>query len=158
MRKSGKRLLAGVMVCLLTGVLAAGCAKKEVTIDVPGLAEKLLTEVTYKDELSEIDLETAGMIYSLEAAGIEEGRVYVSSGATAEEIAVFRCKTDDDAKLVKTALEDRVTEQKESFQDYVPEELDKLNKSVIMVSGKYAVLSISDEDSKAKDIINEAFK
>ena len=89
---------------------------------------------------------------------IEEAYIYESSGATAEEIVVFKCKDSDSASKAKVAFEQRVEEQTENFTDYVPEELPKLKDAVIAVNGEYAVLSVSGDSGKAKDIIEGAFK
>lgn len=141
-----------------TAVLIAftGCGKKEIkNIDVKTVANSLLTEIKYEDQLSEVDYD---IVYDMEDSNVTESAVYISSGATAEEIAVIKCETKEDSEKVQTALEERVEEQKESFRDYVPKELDKLDKAVIMKIGNTIVLSISNDDVKAKEIIENASK
>ena len=64
-------------------------------------------------------------------------------------------ENEEEAKKAEQVLKDRVSEQIESFTDYVPAELTKLNAAVIKVSGKYAVLSVSDDPEKAKKIIDK---
>lgn len=146
------------IVCLCLTMMCVACSKKEVKdVDVKVLANSLLSDIVYQDELSEIDLSTAQMIYAIEESFVEDSCIYVSSGATAEEIAVIKCKDRDAVKKVKEALELRVAEQTESFRDYVPEELDKLGKAVIKEKGNYLILSISNDNDKAKSIIEEAF-
>lgn len=98
------------------------------------------------------------LVYDMEDINITESVVYVSSGATAEEIAAIKCETKEDAEKVETALKERVKEQKESFENYVPKELDKLDKAVIVKIGNTVVLSVSNEDAKAKEIIEKASK
>ena len=51
-----------------------------------------------------------------------------------------------------------MSEQTENFTDYVPEEVPKLNDAVIITSREYAILSVSGDSAKAKDIIEGAFK
>ena len=63
------------------------------------------------------------MIYNFGDANITEAAFYESTGATAEEIVVLKCNSEADAGAVENALKSRVEEQKESFADYVPEEL-----------------------------------
>ena len=60
----------------------------------------------------------------------------------------MRCQTSE-------VLKTRVSEQIESFTDYVPGELTKLNAAVIKVNGKYAVLSVSDTPDEAGKIIGK---
>lgn len=141
-------------------VSLSACSKKGTMkdIEVETLAESLRNDIVYEDELSSIDLETAEAIYDITDIKIADSAIYVGSGATAEEIAVFQCETEEDAKKLETVLKSRVEEQTESFRDYVPKGLEKLEKAVIVVKGKYVILSVSNEDAKAKEIIQNAFQ
>ncbi|HAG69805.1 MAG TPA: hypothetical protein DCL38_07520 [Lachnospiraceae bacterium] len=121
--------------------------------DIQTIAQQLKDQITYQDELSEVDLDTASMFMSLQDVAIEEAVFYESSGATAEEIAVLKCASPEDAGKAEAALKTRVEEQKEAFEDYVPEELNKLSEAVIVVKGRVAVLSISNDPGKAKEIL-----
>ncbi|WP_313131959.1 DUF4358 domain-containing protein [Anaerocolumna sp.] len=153
------RMKKKIMIGLIgTAALMAftGCGKKEAKdIDVKATANSLLSEIKYEDQLSEVNYD---IVYDMEDINITESVVYVSSGATAEEIAAIKCETKEDAAKVETALKERVEEQKESFENYVPEELDKLGKAVIVKSGNTVVLSVSNDDAKAKEIIEKASK
>lgn len=148
-----------IMIGLIgTAALMAftGCSKKEVkNIDVKTVANSLLEDIKYEDQLSEVSYD---IVYDMEDINVTESAVYVSSGATAEEIAAIKCETKEDAEKVQTALEERVKEQKESFENYVPKELDKLDKAVIVKVGNTVVLSVSNDDAKAKEIIENASK
>ena len=133
-----------------------GCSKKEVKdIDVKTVANSLLNDIKYEDQLSEVSYD---IVYDMEDINVTDSAVYVSSGATAEEIAAIKCETKEDAAKVQTVLEERVKEQKDSFENYVPKELDKLDKAVIVKAGNTVVLSISNDDAKAKEIIENASK
>lgn len=127
----------------------------EKIVDAKAIADSLKNDIKYKDELNEIDLETAAMFYDFSSVEIEEAYIYESSGATAEEIVVIKCKDSDNAKKVKALFDSRVDEQMESFESYIPEEVVKLKEAVIITSKEYAVLSVSDDASKAKDIIEK---
>lgn len=151
MRKMRKlAIIAMVTLC----ALLAGCAKKA-DFDVDALAGDLNTKITYKDTLSPMDIDMAGMFLNLSDVNIIKAAIYEGSGGTAEEIVVLECATADDAKKAEEVLKTRISEQIESFTDYVPEELTKLNAAVIKVSGKYAVLSVSDTPDEAKKIIDQ---
>ena len=176
-----KDMIRRMLVVAAAGVLLAGCGKEkeeqsaaepqDITIeaeaestgaesseasekeaDIEGIAQALKDEIAYKDELSKIDLDTAAMIFSFGDAKIDKAVIYESTGATAEEIAVLECASGDDAKKVAKAVELRVSEQKDAFEDYVPEELNKLSAAVIVTRGNTVILSVSDEPEKAKEI------
>lgn len=133
-------------------------AEAEKTVDAAALASSLLGEISYDDTLTEVTLDTAKMFLNIADVEIEESYIYESSGATAEEIVVLKCKDSDGAANAKKAFEERVSEQTDNFTDYVPEEVPKLKDAVIITSKEYAVLSVSGDSSKAKDIIEGAFK
>lgn len=152
MKKMRRYLVAAVLstVC----VIMAGCGKKA-DFDVETLGNDLATKITYADTLAPMDTQMAGMFLNLSDISITKGAVYEGSGGTAEEIVVFECATEEDAKKAEQVLKDRVSEQIQSFTDYVPAELTKLNAAVIKVSGRYAVLSVSDTPDEAKKIIDQ---
>ena len=148
-----KRTTGIVAVIAAICVMVAGCGKKA-DFDISALATDLDTKITYADTLEPMGVEMAGMFLNLSDVNITTAAIYEGTGATAEEIRVLECATDEDAKKAEQVLRDRVSEQIESFTDYVPEELTKLNAAVIKVSGKYAVLSVSDSPDEAKKIID----
>ena len=149
-----KRLSAVVATVAAVCVMLAGCGGKKGDFDVATLGEELNTKITYADTLAPMDIDTAGMFLNLSDVGVTKAAIYEGSGGTAEEIVVLECASEDDAKKAEQVLRDRVSEQIESFTDYVPAELTKLNAAVIKVSGKYAVLSVSDTPDEAKKIID----
>ena len=143
-----------VVVAVFAMVLA-GCGKKTVDFDISALATDLSINITYQDTLEPMGVEMAGMFLNLANVKVTNAAIFEGSGATAEEIIVLECENDEEARKAEQVLKDRVSEQIESFTDYVPAELTKLNAAVIKVSGKYAVLSVSDDPEKAKKIIDK---
>lgn len=151
-----KKLFIGIVAAALT-IAMMGCGGGK-DVNVNELAQALNSQMTYKDQLSPIDLDTAQMFYSFSDADITEAVFYESTGATAEEIAVIKCGSKDGADKVMAALNTRVEEQKESYTDYVPAELEKLNAAVVVKSGNTAILSVSDTPDKAREIIESYTK
>ena len=128
-----------------------GCGNEVKTFDPNDLANELIAEVNFDDELTKFEGDIS-KLYDLPE--VEDYVVYVGSGATAEEIAIITLKDESDEESVREALEKRVEEQKQSFSNYVPEEVARLDKSVIQSNQKYVVLCVSDEDL-AEDIIHQ---
>lgn len=150
-----KKLFGLALGVLMSLAMLTGCGEKAKSINVEELASKLASDITYQDELAAVDLDTASMIFNFGDADITKAAIYEGSGATAEEIAVLECATAEDAKKVRDAFGTRISEQKESFKDYVPEELEKLDKAIAVANGCYAVLSVSNEPDKAYAILDE---
>ncbi len=126
-----------------------------VAVDVISVADKLESDIEYKDTLNELSSDMIQKLFGLSAdADYVKGKVFVGSGgATAEEIACFEAKDSDSAAKIKTALENRIDSQKKAFENYQPQEMTKLNSPVIVVKDKYVMMCISDDNSKAEEII-----
>ncbi len=150
-----KMKIVTVVMCALAMMAVIGCGAKKADFDVTALGNDLATKITYADAIAPMDIDMAGMFLNLSDVNVKNASIYEGSGGTAEEIIVLECETEDDAKKAEQVLKTRVEEQKESFKDYVPEELTKLNAAVIKVNGRYAVLSVSDTPDEASKIIAE---
>ena len=153
-----KKQLLWILVLLL--LFTAGCSKQNASVkmDVDGVAGKIMKEVTFKDQMSEIKQKTALSSYGLDSKDVVKAKVYESTGATAEEVAVFEGKDEKSASVIKEAAMKRIENQKESYKGYVPKELEKLKKPLVEVKGKYVILCVADDTSPAKKVINESIK
>lgn len=117
-----------------------------------GLAQELLKQIKFKDSMSKIDNEMALLLYNIDKNIVLDCAVYVSTGATAEEIAVFRVK-EDTGRGVLNQFDKKIAEKRTSFKDYNPQELEKLTDPTVINKGEYVVLCISDDDSKSRETI-----
>ena len=145
------------IACILTMVLA-GCSSREIELDVDQAAADIREAVTFRDTLSALADSRFETIYAVDTADLEDWAVYVSSGATAEEVAVLEATDAAAAQRVREGVEQRIADQKESFEDYVPEELVKLGAPVLEVKGRYVLLCICDDPSQARDAIDSLLK
>lgn len=151
-----KKKIAAIMFLIMLGTLA-GCSKEKKedrVIDVHTMAQSLLNDITYEDQLTKVEGNMFQMIYGISQEDIEEYEAYVSTGATAEEIAVIKAKDEATAESMEEKLTDRVEAQKNSFANYIPKEVEKLEEAVVYQEGVYVVLSISNDDEKAEEIIS----
>ena len=125
-----------------------------VSMDVVETADKLKDDIEYKDTLNELPESKIEKLFGLATTDYVKGKVYVGSGgATAEEIACFEAKDSDGAANIKAALENRIESQKKAFENYQPQEMDKLNDPVLVVKDKYVLMCVSDDNAKAQEII-----
>lgn len=159
-----KKINMIVGLLLAAAVVMAGCGKsadngaaasKAADASASAIGNDLLSKISYEDDMSELDLDMAMMMMDLSDVDIKDSFICESTGATAEEIVVLECGSTDAAKKASEAFKKRVAEQKESYEDYVPEELKKLDVAVIATSGNFAVLSVSGDADTAKSVIME---
>lgn len=152
MKKSVTLVSLILVFSMAFAMIGCGSAKE---MSVSEVSNRLLKEIAYQDDLSKVDLDTAAMFLNLADIDIKEAAIYETSGWTAEEIVVIEGATSADADKARAMLETRLEEQKNNYVDYVPEEMDKLYAAVLVESGNFAILSVSNEPDKAKSIIAE---
>ena len=140
-----------------TASTSSKASSATVAVDVTKVADRLKTEIKYDDKLAEPEEETVDILYpGLPQDKIKAKKIYVSSsGGTAEEIAAFEANDEETAKAVETLLNARIDTQKSSFENYVPEELKRLENAFVIRKGNYVYLSVSADPDKAKSIIEE---
>lgn len=147
-----------ISVLLITMILLTGCGKQETVSkqwNVDQIANQLYTEIAYEDTLTKVDDAMLEILYEINPDDVKQQMVYCSGAVTAEEIAVFEMNSEDAAKEAEKKLEQRVKDQIEGFQDYLPKEVVKLDKAIIKRQGNMVVLSISNDSEQAKKILNQ---
>lgn len=150
-----KKICLVMAALLCVAGLASACGEKAQAkdIDVEKLASDLIQNVKFQDQMTEITPEVFYALYQIDKSEVAEAAVYTSTGATAEEVAVIKAASSEDVDDVKQAVLNRVEFQKSEFKDYVPAELDKLANPVIQATGNYVILCISNDNTKAEDVI-----
>lgn len=145
------RKAALVWAVLLLALTISACGGKTQAVDVDQLAGELLEQVGFGDELTELDESMVAALYGVENA--QEQKVYLSGGATAEEVAVFRFATEEEAQAALAVLEQRLESRRTDFANYMPDEAARLDNAVLERSGCFVALCVSAGDT-AKEIIS----
>ncbi len=150
-----KALRIGLPVLLML-VLLAGCsAGKAQNVDAAQAADTLKSSLTFQDELSEATPEVRNRTYGISGEDVVAGKLYLSSGATAEEVAVFQARDEAAAERLLAAMQERVEAQKLAFEDYAPAEMPKLNNAVVERSGNVVALCIAEDNVAAQKMVKE---
>ena len=147
------RILAALAAALLLFTSSCGGDETPAEVDLAALADTLLAEAAFTDSLALIDDDTVTMLYGIDNA--EEQYVYIGSGATPEEIALFAFATEADAEAGFALAQMRIADQKDAFSDYNSWEMPKLDSAVVKQYGTYVALCVSG-DSGAETILEEA--
>ena len=150
--KKMKKFLALVLIMAAAAALAACGGNGGSQMDAQALANELMDKVGFVDELNLISHEMVSKLYGI--ANAQEAYVYMGSGATAEEVAVFKFADEQSAKDGLAKAQQRIASQKDSFANYIPEEVARLDNAVIKQSGEYLAVCVS-EGSAASDIISQ---
>jgi len=122
---------------------------------VQALADALNEKTVTSDTLTATTESMLPTIYLIDADVLKEGAAYMSSGATAGEVAVFALNSADDTANVREILEQRVASQKELYASYNADEVSRLDTAIIRTAGSYAVLCVCDDPDQAEEILKE---
>lgn len=160
MKRLAKVLLTGIIaICFAVGFTACG-GKETKSMDLSAAAEKLKAEASFDAELQKLDDDMVQNFYmSLKMEDVAECQVFNSTaGDKADEMALFKAKDSSAAERIKAAVEERKQDKVVSFEDYRPDQMDKINNAVIKTEGEYVFLCISGNNQKAGEIIDGFFK
>lgn len=141
---------------LAAGAVLCGCGSSEAkAVDTGKLADSLLNNITYDEELTEVKADEIENYIVLED-GVE-AVMYMGSGSTAESVAVFTAGDEDTARKQKTNVENYLADQKSAFKDYMPDEAARIEDAVVEAEGRYVVMCVSGDSDQAEEIIDQAF-
>ncbi len=152
MKKYIVKLLAAALVCLNLFACGGDAPAGEIVLD--DVAESLLDAGSFTDALAPIDDDTIAVLYGVE--GALDQVVYIGSGATPEEIALFSFSTAAEAEAGFALAQMRIADQKNAFSDYNSWEMPKLDAAVVKQYGTYVAVCVSG-DSKAEAVLAETF-
>lgn len=152
-----KKKLFTLMLAIVMIVMTA-CGDQTIVFGISQAAGDLLDSEAFTDTLTKCDNDKALSLYGLDASVLAEYEVYIGTGATAEEIAIFRVKDNADLDTVKAACETRVSDQKTACENYLPDEMPKLDNPVLRTAGDYVVLCISNDNDKINTVLDGYLK
>lgn len=138
-----KKILFGLLALTLCLSLTACGGKEKSPFDPAADTKTLLDSGAFTDGLEEIDLDIACTLYGIDEKTVSDCAVYGSTGATAEELAIFTFSNADDTGAALTALQNRVADRKEALASYQPDEVTKLEKAVTETRGNSVLLVIA---------------
>ena len=153
-----RKFLAAALAALLTlSLCACGAAPhtssgSESGQDAPDL-DGLFAELSALCGEATVDIEpaTAAGLY-----GVEESEIYAcraAGGVSADEATIFRCADEKRAQEVLSLAETRLSDQAESYADYLPEEAEKLRNAVAVQRGDVVAVAVCADPEKAAEQI-----
>ena len=153
-----KKLICAMLCCLF---LLGGCGtaepEKETAFPATVTTQTLLDSGAFSEQLEELELEIAVMMFWLEgeASDYEGSKVYYSTGATSEVAAVIALRDAGQTESVKAALNAWVESQIEAERNYRPAEVEKLEHAIVEARGNSVLLVVAADWEKAEAAIPE---
>lgn len=152
-------IIIAIIVLLSTSLIIISKIKNpNIYIDFTKLAEELKNADIFEDNLSEVDKEMIINKYEINDNLIKNVISYIGSGATAEEILLIEVKNQKDVNNIKEIIKKKVEEKKESYKNYLPDEVYKLENYNMESKGNYIAFCVSNNTETALQILNKYFK
>lgn len=164
-QKKITQITSGIL--LLTALfLLTGCTGKEpapeetttlFTLNIEDVKQTVLDAGVFEDEIAAIDISYSEMLMGITASDFTDGMILGGSGATAEILAVFETADASAAASLKEKCQTYVSKQIQSYTDYKPAEVDKLNHAVVKSSAQYVIVCVAADYETAQTVIAQYF-
>lgn len=152
-----KKIFTSIL-CALTLVLClSGCGGNK-QIDMEGLANELMSAGIFDEDLESVSDSITAKRLSISAGAVEEGISYVGTKAVVDEIVILKATNDQGKESIENGIKSHIETQKKSYQSYAPNEVSKLEDCVVISSGNYEILVVSNDNAQAKKIVNNYIK
>lgn len=153
MKKTVCFLMAALM--LLVGTACEKEPEKEPSFPAEVTTQALLDSGAYSEQLEELDLDIAVMMFWLngDVTEYEGSKVFYSTGATSEIAAVISIRDESKVPEVEQALKTWVESQIEAEKDYRPAEVPKLENAIIEARGFTVLLAVANDADKAIEAV-----
>lgn len=154
--------IIGIILVIIVGLIfymnTGKKENKDVTINIADLASKMKEQDLFEDTLEKIDKDTIIKNYGFDGNKIKNIVSYVGTGATAEEILVVELNNKTDLNEINNQITQRISERKEAFANYLPQEVYKLENPTLKVTNNYIILSVCKDSQKMNSFIEDYLK
>lgn len=117
------------------------------------ITAKIIADIEMSS-LAEVQSDRIEMYLDVDLEKVDSFSMFIcGSGGFADEVGVFRMKSAADCEDLKTLITERLDKRKVDFEDYNPDEFEKLGKAVCGVSGNYVYYAVTPDSDKAESII-----
>lgn len=155
-----KRILSLILVSLLTlSLTACGSSSTDKNPAVADISSAILSAISVGETVALTDNTLPKQYLDLDVSLVAEYAVNIaSSGALADEIAIFKANDKEAVSKIKEAINSRLSLVEEKFVDYVPAEMSKIENALILEKENYILLAIVEDTKTVEDKFNELFK
>ena len=147
-----------IVVIVIGGYLFFNKQDENIQINIEELATQISQSGNFEDSIAKVDNEIVMEAYGFSNEEINEIVSYQGSGATSEELVILQATDKSQLNSIKDKISNRLTERKEAFESYLPEEVFKIDNHLLDIKGNYVILCISNDSSKVEEVINNYIK
>ena len=152
-----KKTIALALCALLALTALAGCGQAaEAEVQLDELAFQIRDSVESSEELYLLDEGIARELFG--APEDAQCVAWAGAGATAEELAVFELPDEAAAGTLVSSLRSRNDERIDDYADYLPDEVPKLQNTLLLSNGRYVLLCTAPDTAGARSAWDAAFE
>lgn len=130
----------------------------EGSVDLAEISDNLQNNIDFVETLNPVSERIISTLYGIEEGEAINGIVLTSSGATAEEIAIFEVETPEQAQAIKEKLYNRIEKKKGDFENYIPAEMSKLNAPCVAYKDNLVMMCLSDHNEDVEKLLKKDYK
>lgn len=150
-------LIFAVTICL------CACSDSQPVKSAATVMEQILSAVTDTDVTVTVNYDEEkyksnfDMLYSIDSGLVSDGAIaYAERGMSADEISLLIADSDKAAVEIEAALKSRIQRRRNDFTGYAPDEVRKIDASIVVKSGRYVALIICDDPSAVRSALLDA--
>lgn len=144
------------VLCLLFCLVLASCGEPAEAAQPPYDGEDVTTLLNaglFSEAPEELDDDIACELLGVDPAQVSDCQVYLPTSTNAEALALLVLNDAADAEGVKSACETWIADQIESYQDYAPANVPKLEGAVLSVRENTVLLVVGSDPTAAKSAV-----
>jgi len=84
--------------------------------------------------------------------------LFAMMNVNADEIILLEAKTDEDVELLKAGLEKELAAQIQTWEQYLPEQFEKVKQNVIKTNGKFLIYITASNPEEIEQAFDKNFK
>lgn len=144
-------------LCLLLCLTLSACGTPAETEKAPYDGDDVTTLLNaglFSETPEELDDDIACELLGVDSALVTDCQVYLPTSTNAEALALLVLGSAEDAQVAETACESWVADQIESYQDYSPANVPKLEGAVVSVRENTVLLVVGSDPAAAKAAVD----
>lgn len=150
-----RKILTLALACAMLLSCFTACTTENTNINAEAVFQHLLTDIQF-----DTDLTDAGELSPIYFTGLPAGatvRLHISStGYHADEVALITLASEKDTEAANAAIRAHLDQVHNQFQNYIPEELPKIDSAVVWQSGNYIFVVIAPDTAAVNALLNKA--
>lgn len=147
-----KKIFAAVLAAALC--LLCACSQQTARPYDIDDAQTLLDAGLFSEQLEQLDSSVACMLLGVDESKVDQCAAYLPTSVNSEALFLFVLSDGEAAGAVETSMRSWLTDQIDSFADYGPDQVPKLEGAVVSVRENTVLLLVGSDPTAAKTAVD----